>query len=117
MNKIILVALIIAGVGYGAWYYATHKLGQTITVTMDDNGYSQTSITIKKGDTIEFVNIGTKDRWPASNIHPSHEIYPEFDPKRIIQEGDKWSFRFTKEGSWRWHDHVSPEIGGVIVVE
>ena len=92
-----------------------------LTVTMQDNKYNQTAISIKKGDTIRFVNgakIGSgDDYWPASNIHPSHQIYPEFDPQGPLHPGESWSFKFDKVGHWRFHDHLHyPDITGYIDV-
>ena len=55
--------------------------------------------------------------WPASNIHPTHMIYPEFDAKRPVASGKDWSFTFTKKGTWRYHDHLNPEATGTVVVE
>lgn len=54
--------------------------------------------------------------WPASNPHPTHEVYPEFDPRRPIEADSSWSFRFDKSGEWRYHDHLAPLFEGKIVV-
>ena len=73
-------------------------------------------ITVRAGSAVVFVNGGAEPFWPASNIHPTHEIYPEFDPGRPIGPGGNWSFDFDKAGVWRFHDHWYPKAGGTITV-
>jgi plastocyanin len=86
-------------------------------IRMDDNKYDPETLTIRRGQAIRFTNADTKPYWPASNIHPTHEIYSEFDPKRAIPAGESWTFRFDQAGSWRMHDHLYPFIKGIITVE
>ena len=71
---------------------------------------------ILAGDTVTFVNKSDWGVWPASNIHPTHEIYPEFDPLREIPPGESWSFTFDKNGYWRYHNHSYASETGLIVV-
>jgi len=89
----------------------------TYTVSMQATAFSPSSLTINKGDTVRFVNNDTKDHWPASDVHPVHEIYPEFDPRAVIAPGEEWSFTFERVGEWGVHDHRSPYITGKIIVE
>lgn len=90
--------------------------GETHTITLTKNGYEPQNITIEVGDTILFKNETNNFYWPASNVHPTHEIYSEFDPKRALEPQETWSFRFTKEGEWRYHDHLTPFFKGVVTV-
>lgn len=87
-----------------------------ITISIYDDGFSPSNTTINAGDSIVFINNGKNTHWPASNNHPSHEIYPEFDPKRPITPGSSWEFQFNKSGSWKMHDHLSPRLNGIITV-
>jgi plastocyanin len=87
-----------------------------IVVTLTPDGFVPAEVTIQKGQTIAF-NTTTKNLfWPASNLHPSHTIYPEFDPLEPVQPGAMWSFTFTKTGEWKFHDHLAPYFTGVITV-
>lgn len=86
-------------------------------VTMGEEGYEPLRLTISQGDTVTFTNAASSDRWPASNIHPTHEIYSEFDPKRPVSPGESWSFTFDRAGEWRFHDHLYPQFTGVIQAE
>ncbi len=91
--------------------------GQIIAVILAEDGFTPAEVKIHQGDTVKFTTTRDKPFWPASNLHPTHEIYPEFDPKRPIDPKDAWTFRFDKIGSWRFHDHLSPYYTGTIVVE
>ncbi len=91
--------------------------GATFTVEMNKQGFTPQEISVKKDDRVCWKNSDDVARWPASNIHPTHDIYPAFDPKAGVRAGDTWCFTFDKEGIWQFHDHLLPEFGGRVVVE
>jgi plastocyanin len=78
--------------------------------------FTPDKIEISLGDSVTWINKGDYDFWPASNIHPTHEIYPEFDPKGPIAPGKNWTFTFTKTGIHRFHDHLYESATGVVRV-
>lgn len=80
-------------------------------------GFEPATLSIKKGTRVVFVNEDSKEHWPASDIHPTHGIYPEFDPQKGVEAGQKWSFVFNKVGKWKFHDHLFPERTGVVEVK
>lgn len=88
----------------------------SVTVSMTADNFEPERITIPVGTTVTFVNKDKVARWPASNLHPTHTLYPEFDPKEPVGVGKSWSFKFDKVGSWKYHDHLSPYITGTITV-
>ncbi len=85
-------------------------------ITITASGPSPKNITIQKGDTVIFVNADTEEHWPASDPHPSHTIYPQFDPKHDITPGESWQFTFTRVGTWGFHDHENPLHRGTVTV-
>ena len=85
-------------------------------VTLTGDGFSPTSITVKKGTKVTFTNKGSTSHWPASDPHPTHTDYPEFDPKHEIKTGESWTFTFDKVGTWRYHDHLNSGEKGVVIV-
>ncbi len=89
---------------------------EDLIIRMTKNGFEPKELTAVEGDTVLFINNDEKDRWPASNFHPTHSIYPEFDPEKAVKPGESWKFVFDKPGTWRMHDHLSPHITGVIIV-
>jgi plastocyanin len=88
-----------------------------LIIRMTNNGFEPQEITITEGDEVFFLNDDDVDRWPASNLHPTHGLYPEFDPLKGMKPGDSWSFVFDKSGVWRMHDHLIPSMTGTITVE
>jgi plastocyanin len=96
-----------------------------VTIRMDKEGFTPTDITINKGDVVEFINAMSLDCpesdarcsfWPASNLHPTHDEYPEFDPLKPLAPGESWSFKFNKVGKWDFHDHLKSRLRGTVTV-
>lgn len=93
-----------------------HAQARVHTIEITREGFSTTSLEINVGDTVVWNNTDTDPHWPASNLHPSHALYSEFDPLEPIEPGSEWRFIFERGGEWRFHDHLYPARGGVIVV-
>ena len=81
-----------------------------------DGGFVPKRLDIEPGTQVRFVNASDGDFWPASNIHPTHMILPELDAKKPIPSGETWAFTFKTRGFWRFHNHLAPENGGLVVV-
>ncbi len=92
------------------------KANPKIEISMTAAGFVPASITVKKGTPVTFVNRDTKSHWPASAPHPTHTLYPEFDPKAAINAGKSWTFTFNKVGEWKFHDHLNPTFFGTVTV-
>ena len=118
-KKIIILALILAAVVV-AWLLLKSPQGdqqsEEAVVLMRDGVFEPTEISVASGTKVVFKNQDTKPRWPASNLHPTHGLYPEFDPKEQIEVGSEWVFVFDKPGTWRYHDHLIPELRGTVQV-
>lgn len=89
---------------------------QTATVTASSDGFLPRQTTVEAGAIVTFVNKDTVPRWPASNLHPTHYIYPEFDPKGPVPPGQSWQFKAEKVGIWKYHDHLLPHQKGTLTV-
>lgn len=121
----VIAALILVG---GASYYFyqsggsvtlknTEVLGEpAVTIVRTNEGYEPKDVTIKKGDIVLWTNESDEFHWPASNLHPTHGIYPEFDPLKPIAPGDEWKFKFDRVGVWQFHDHIRANKTGTITV-
>jgi len=90
--------------------------GGVITVVRNDRGFEPPEVHIPVGGIVRFVTTLEKPFWPASDLHPQHTVYAEFDPKHALVFGDSWEFTFEREGTWRYHDHLDSVVGGTIVV-
>ncbi len=86
-------------------------------VEFTDDGFVPRRLETEVGQQVRFVNGSeTSSLWPASNIHPTHQIMPEFDAGSPLRTGETWAFTFRKPGFWRYHNHMSPEHSGLVVV-
>jgi len=116
-------ALILIGV------FVLFSKNKTI-IQVTDDGFVPKEITIKQGDIVVFKNVSEESHWPASNIHPTHRLYPisdiekcetnsekdVFDACKPIEQGGTYSFTFKHVGVWRFHDHINPQFTGKITV-
>lgn len=124
----IVVVLVAVGGGYLLWMQqekAAVETNQTptqptgepaVTIVRTNDGYEPKEVTIKKGDIVLFTNESDMFHWPASDLHPTHGVYPEFDPLDTIAPGEEWKFQFDKVGVWKYHDHIRANKVGTITV-
>lgn len=125
-RRIITFIILIAAVGtYSDFVYAHQGEG---IIEMTENGFYPPEIIVDQGTAVEFENVSDELRWPASNIHPTHNVYPGsgiekcgtgkeksmFDSCRGIKPGETYTFTFEEPGEWRYHDHLFPRFTGVV---
>ncbi len=91
------------------------------TVNMVDdemtNAFEPRKLTIKSGDTVTWVNTGDrKHDVMAESIPLNAEV---FSSPMLKNAGDKWSYTFTKSGTYRYHCHPHERQGmmGTIIVD
>jgi len=82
----------------------------------EDGNFSPSEVKIKNGGKVTWTNKGSRAVWPASAMHPTHLIYPEFDARKSIGPGESYSFKFERAGSWKYHDHLNPSSFGAVNV-
>lgn len=87
----------------------------TVTITLTKSGFHPSRLYVTRGTTVVFESTEAAF-WPASDIHPTHSIYPEFDAGRAYSPGETWSFTFNREGTWLFHDHLNSTHMGTITV-
>lgn len=87
-----------------------------VQVSYDGAKFTPALINIKVGDIVIFKNNSQEDFWPASNPHPNHTDYPEFNARQPVSPGSKYQFKFIKTGKWGYHNHLNPSSVGVINV-
>ena len=109
---------------------ACSSRGQEFHLTVGEQGFEPRVFEIQQGTTVIFENVGAEPHWPASNIHPTHRMYPEsgseycgtersgtsFDACRGLMPGETYSFTFNHPGLWRFHDHLNPGLSGKVTV-
>lgn len=96
---------------------ATITTGPAATITYTAPGVDQHTVTIKKGQTVRFLNHDSISHHLAVDPHPVHTDYPGLEA--VIPPGDSFSFTFERTGSFGYHDHNDPRnskfIGKIIV--
>jgi plastocyanin len=129
MSKIKIISVVLVGflivatviLFYQEWSASSPSvpslpLGQTWEVIRTNDGYEPAELTIKAGDQIIWKNQSDNYHWPASDLHPTHGVYPEFDPLQPVGPEEDWVFQFTQTGDWRFHDHLRANKTGVVHV-
>lgn len=111
-----VVAVSIVAAGFVFFLRAPTSPQQTVIITLTGSGYEPAEVLIAQGTQVVFRTTEPRMFWPASNLHPSHGIYPEFDPKRPLEPSETWAFVFDTVGEWRFHDHLAPYYTGTITV-
>lgn len=102
--------------------------GKMWTVEVVGGQFVPKVLDIKKGDTVLWLNRDAEPVWPASGMHPTHQVYPQrtgacpkiggsdFDACEGVAFGQSWSFKFDFVGSWKYHDHLNARNFGTINV-
>lgn len=87
-----------------------------VVVTIDKNGFEPSSLKIKKGQRVVWVNKSGNKVTVNSNNHPTHLIYP---PLNLGEFKDGFSVQlvFDKVGTFGYHNHYKPSQTGEIIVE
>jgi hypothetical protein len=98
-----------------------------VQIVYTNDGFATTSVTVKKGTRVRFLNSSSGGEWPASGIHPTHTLYPEkeptdclgssFDSCASLAPGEFFDFTFNYVGNWPFHDHLRGYNTGEIIVE
>ena len=92
----IIIALLVAVclIGGILWFTSSKDANTAYTLTNPDRtehtvqltptGFVPEELVIRQGEKVIFNNSEDYPFWPASSLHPNHEIYPEFDSMTVI---------------------------------
>lgn len=86
----------------------------TVNLTRSGGRVNAAELNIKRGDTVVFVNNDSILWWPASGVHPIHQICPGFDSLRGLGKDESYSFTFNNVGTCPFHDHLDARNGGLL---
>lgn len=92
-------------------------LTPTAAIEITDTGFVPSTLIVKAGTAVRFVNNGQGLHWPASDPHPTHGGLPGFDAKQALATGESYSFTFTKVGTFGFHDHLHSNFKGSLTVQ
>ena len=121
MKSLLLVIMVLSILGAGC--ITQPVVGDTVEITA--SGFDPNTLKVNVGETVTFVNKDSVSHWPASGIHPTHDLYPEaggcigstFDACGPLKPGESFSFTFNYKGTWTYHDHLNSGLTGTIIVE
>lgn len=111
-----LIAIVALCVILALAWNTTQESRITVSIILTPDRFVPKEATVSSGTTVVFSTTRGEYFWPASNTHPIHDLYPAFDPKEPIASDKHWSFRFTKLGTWQYHDHLAPYYTGTLTV-
>lgn len=114
-NKTIIITLSLLVLVFTFFLFKND--GQTYNMVLTSDGFRPQVLNIKVGDTVLFTSEINAEYWPASDTHPTHDAYEEFDPLRALGSDEEWSFTFRKKGRWGVHDHLNSFFTAEIVVD
>lgn len=95
---------------------AVNTAQNSMVVEITEGGFFPAELTISAGTTVLFINKDKAPRWPASGVHPTHEICKGFDAGKPLASGETYSYTFKEVKVCPMHDHLNPGTKGQITV-
>ena len=86
-------------------------------ITITAGGFSPAEITIKAEDSVTWVNSDSNDHQVNSGPHPIHTGYQPLNTVGLIKTGESKSLTFPTTGTYKYHDHLNPQLTGEVTVE
>ena len=87
------------------------------TVTYENNAFSPSTVTIKVGETVAFVNKASNTPQIASDPHPTHTDYLPLNVGALSPGSTSSPVSFTKAGTFGYHNHSNSSQAGKIIVQ
>ncbi len=86
-------------------------------VKISSNGYSPSSLTVKAGTKVTWMNEDTENHTVNSAPHPAHTDYPPLNTVGLLKPNESKSLTFDTPGTYKYHDHLNPTLFGSVTVE
>lgn len=87
-------------------------------VTYTATGFAPSVVTVKKGTVVTFMNEANSGMWVVTGVHPTHQLLPGFNQGKSVARGGNYEYTFTTVGTWKYHNELTPEqVGSVVVTE
>ena len=114
----------------GAAFPIAVSAHEETVIRMTAGGFEPAAVEIHAGEAVTFVNEDARKHWPASNIHPTHTVYPGtsidkcgtaegagmFDACRGLAQGESFTVELSVPGKWKFHDHLHAQYAGTVSV-
>lgn len=95
---------------------AASPAAQQAHITLNADGFSPASITIKAGTTVVWTNMSGTTGDVNSDPHPIHTNYPPLN-LGTFANNTSVSLTFDKVGTYGYHNHLNPGQRGTIIVQ
>lgn len=90
-------------------------LPKEITVTLNKEGFSPHTVTIKTGSAVRWKNASGKEQTVNSDDYPTNRKHRELN-FGVFKDGSTVVYTFTNPGNYGYHNHFNPEQKGEIIV-
>ena len=98
----------------------TQQVESAASVTFSDSGVSPSTVTIKSGESLTWVNNSSKSVQVGGANHPTHTLNKELTNGEFVTDlapGASATVTLVKKGTWGYHNHLDPSVTGKVVVE
>ncbi len=85
-------------------------------VMYTNNGFSPATLTIKKGQSVHFVNYSNK-AMSLTAVDQNSQIYRNFNQEQSVGRGGYFDFSFVIAGNWGYLNRNDQADRGTIIVE
>lgn len=119
MPKLILFVVLILISGFGLYFFKVLIFQRSNTdykILYTDKGYRPSRLEVPIGSKVTFINKSNLPMWTASDPHPTHTDYQQFDATTDYLEGQIYTFQFAKAGTFGFHNHEKSIHRGIIKV-
>ena len=86
------------------------KSGSTSTVTIQNLQFNPSTVTIKAGDTVEWINN-------EAAPHSINSVVPFSFSSSVLNKGDSYQHTFTQAGNYDYTCGIHPFMIGKVVVQ
>ena len=94
------------------------RAASSATVTITGSGFTPETVTVKRGQKVEWINTDTVPHQIAPDPHPVHSSYPALSETDALQPNESMTFSFDASGTYTYHDESNPlTFKGVVIVE
>ena len=122
MTVLLVIVLVLVAVFALMWLnddsdeYPEKLVGGTVSVL--DESFQPETISIKKGESVTWVNNSDNNHMIASDPHPQHETLPGLYSPEQLKPGDAYTYTFSESGTYTYHDELNPlRVKGTVIVE
>ena len=85
-------------------------------VTLTESGFFPQTLTVKAGTKVVWLNQRKDTATVDSAGHPIHLSYPPLN-LGTFKPGEQLFLVFNEKGTYKYHNHLSPNQLGTVVVE